>query len=68
MSRAALSCNGSTTTAGNNQVPKPVVDRINRWRKDNRRGGDPMAGLTMFEVYTEVKNAIDSALRYSLSH
>jgi len=59
---------GSTTTAGNNQVPKPVVDRINRWRKDNRDGGDPMAGLTMFEVYTEVKNSIDSALRYSLSH
>lgn len=60
---------GSTTTAGNNQVPEPVVNRINRWRKDDRsRGGDPMAGLSMFEVYTAVRNSIDAALHYSLSH
>ena len=60
---------GSTTTAGNNQVPEQVVNRINRWRKDNNsRGGDPMAGLTMREVYIAVRNSADAALAYSLSH
>ena len=60
---------GSTTTAANNQVLEQVVNRINRWRKDNNsRGGDPMAGLTMREVYTSVRSSIDAALAYSLSH
>ena len=60
---------GSTTTAANNLVLEQVVNRINRWRKENNsRGGDPMAGLSMREVYTAVRSSIDAALAYSLSH
>ena len=60
---------GSTATAANNEVSEQVLNRIFRWRKENNsRGGDPMAGLSMREVYTAVRSSIDAALLYSLSH
>ena len=62
---------GSTTTAANNLVLEQVINRINRWRKENNsRGGHPMAGLSVREVYTAVRSSIDAAspMAYSLSH
>ncbi|EJK48240.1 hypothetical protein THAOC_32980 [Thalassiosira oceanica] len=60
---------GSTTTAGNNQVPQPVVDRINPLEEGitEEEGTRWRASRCLKSTYTEVKNSIDSALSISES-
>jgi len=56
---------GSTTQAGNMQIPKEVIEANNRWRKHgNSRGVLP--GMSMVERYSDAKASIMALLRYSL--
>eukprot|EP00978_Attheya_sp_CCMP212_P014301 scaffold36374_cov58-Attheya_sp.AAC.7 len=56
---------GSTTQAGNMQIPKEVIEANNRWRKHgNSRGVLP--GMPMVERYSDAKASIMALLRYSL--
>ena len=58
---------GLTTTVSNNRVDTVTIELINRWRKrEAARGAE--AGLPMRQVYTQVSNALDALVRYSLSH
>ena len=60
-------CRGSTTSATNNKVHPLALELMNRWRKRERaRGAEP--GLSMRQVYTQVRDTIDATLEYSLSH
>ena len=58
---------GSTTSATNNKVHPLAIELMNRWRmREKARGAEP--GLSMRQVYTQVRDTIDAALEYSLSH
>ena len=58
---------GSTTSATNNKVHPLAIELMNRWRtREKARGTEP--GLSMRQVYTQVRNTINATLEYSLSH
>lgn len=55
---------GSTTQATNNGTAEAVIDLMNRWRrKEHAKGAEP--GLSMQQVYTEVRSAVEATLKYS---
>jgi len=55
---------GATTEAGNQKVPKSIVDMNNRWRKMEQARGRAL-GMAMQAHYTEVKLAIPSLWSFS---
>ena len=55
---------GATTEAGNQKVPKSIVDLNNRWRKLEQAKGRAL-GMAMQAHYTEVKQAIPSLWSFS---
>jgi hypothetical protein len=55
---------GSSTEAGNQGVPKEVIEMICRWRKVERAQGRA-PNLGMREHYMEVSQALESFLQYS---
>ena len=55
---------GATTRAREAKVPKDVIELNNRWSKVQRKSGG-MPRLPMTELYTEIKQALASFLRFS---
>jgi hypothetical protein len=55
---------GATTRAREAKVPKDVIELNNRWSKVQRNSGG-MPRLPMTELYTEIKQALASFLRFS---
>jgi len=55
---------GATTEAGNQKIPKFIVDQNNRWRKLEQARGKAL-GMAMQAHYTEVKQAIPSLWSFS---
>ena len=55
---------GATAHAMNNNVPKLVIDEINRWRlKGHARGGE--VGLSLTQVYSSVRHTIPTKIKHS---
>ena len=57
---------GSNTQARNQRVPADVISLNNRWRAQEKAGGR-RPRFQMMEHYTDVRAALPSLLRYSLS-
>ena len=55
---------GATTRAREAGVPKDAIEMNNRWRKvENKSGGMPR--VPMAELYTEIRQALATCLRFS---
>jgi hypothetical protein len=57
---------GSNSQAQNRGVPPEIVDRINRWRMEERAKGKASAS-SMRVLYADTKLLLDMYLRYSSS-
>ena len=55
---------GSTGHATNQNIPGPIIDEVNRWRKkESARGGE--ANVPLRQVYTTVMQTLPARLEYS---
>ena len=57
---------GSTTRAREAKVPKDIIEINNRWSKVERKSGG-MPRMSMADLYTEIKQALATKLRFSKS-
>ena len=57
---------GSTTRAREAKVPKDIIETNNRWSKVERKSGG-MPRMSMAELYTEIRQALATKLRFSKS-
>ena len=57
---------GATTRAREAKVPKDIIETNNRWSKIERKSGG-MPRLSMAELYTEIRQALATKLRFSKS-
>ena len=57
---------GATTRAREAKVPKDIIDTNNRWSKVERKSGG-LPRMSMAELYTEIKQALATKLRFSKS-
>jgi hypothetical protein len=54
---------GSSTHATNSNVPEPVIEAQNRWRKiENAKGRRP--GFSMIETYADIEQLIPTVVQY----
>ena len=57
---------GATTRAKEKEVPEPIIEMNNRWRKfQNKQGSLP--NLPMSQLYTDIRHSFKSKLRFSQS-
>ena len=57
---------GSTTRAREVKVPKDIIELNNRWSKVERKSGG-MPKMSMADLYTEIRQALATKLRFSKS-
>ena len=57
---------GATTRAREAKVPKDIIELNNRWSKVERKSGG-MLKMSMADLYTEIRQALASKLRFSKS-
>ena len=57
---------GATTRAREAKVPKDIIEINNRWSKVERKSGG-MPRMSMADLYTEIKQALATKLRFSKS-
>ena len=57
---------GSTTRAREAKVPKDIIELNNRWNKVERKSGG-MPNMSMADLYTEIRQALATKLRFSKS-
>ena len=57
---------GATTRAREAKVPKDVIEVNNRWSKVERKSGG-MPRMSMADLYTEIRQALATKLRFSKS-
>jgi len=57
---------GATTRAREAKVPKDVIELNNRWNKVERKSGG-MPNMSMADLYTEIRQALATKLRFSKS-
>ena len=57
---------GATMQAREAKVPKDIIEINNRWSKVERKSGG-MPRMSMADLYTEIKQALATKLRFSKS-
>ena len=57
---------GATTRAREAKVPKDIIELNNRWNKVERKSGG-MPNMSMADLYTEIRQALATKLRFSKS-
>ena len=59
-------CCGATTRDREAKVPKDIIELNNRWSKVERKSGG-MPKMSMADLYTEIRQALATKLRFSKS-